>query len=164
MEFPADSPLLRIGELSRRPDASDPVLRGWENRYGLLQPVRSPGGLRLYSEAEERRLGRLQAYLADGPSAAEAVRAALSGDASTPPGRPAWPPLAASAGDGPCAALRQAPEQRALSSSRRSGGRGSFCVPWFRHAHLAGLVSSWNFRGGPAAGPRHGIAAGGSTA
>ena len=33
---------------------------------------------------------------------------ALSGDASTPPGRPAGPPLAASAGDGLSAALRQA--------------------------------------------------------
>ena len=50
MEFPGDSPLLRIGELSRRLGVSDHVLRAWENRYGLLQPVRSPGGFRLYSE------------------------------------------------------------------------------------------------------------------
>jgi MerR family transcriptional regulator, light-induced transcriptional regulator len=84
------------------------VLRAWENRYGLLQPVRSPGGFRLYSEADEWRIRRMQAYLADGLSAAEAARAALSGDASTPPGRPAGPPLAASAGDGLSAALRQA--------------------------------------------------------
>ena len=108
MEFPGDSPLLRIGELSRRLGVSDHVLRAWENRYGLLQPVRSPGGFRLYSEADERRIRRMQAYLADGLSAAEAARAALSGDASTPPGRPAGPPLAASAGDGLSAALRQA--------------------------------------------------------
>ena len=108
MEFPGNSPLLRIGELSRRLGVSDHVLRAWENRYGLLQPVRSPGGFRLYSEADERRIRRMQAYLADGLSAAEAARAALSGDASTPPGRPARPPLAASAGDGLSAALRQA--------------------------------------------------------
>ena len=108
MEFPGDSPLLRIGELSRRLGVSDHVLRAWENRYGLLQPVRSPGGFRLYSEADEWRIRRMQAYLADGLSAAEAARAALSGDASTPPGRPAGPPLAASAGDGLSAALRQA--------------------------------------------------------
>lgn len=55
--FPRDCPLLRIGELGRRLGVSDHVLRAWENRYGLLQPVRSPGCLRLYSEAEERRLG-----------------------------------------------------------------------------------------------------------
>ena len=99
---PGNRPLLRIGELSQRPGMSDHVLRARENRCGLPQPARSPGGLRLYSEAEERRLGRLQAYLTDRPSAAGAVRAALSGDASTPPGRPAWPPLAASAGNWSC--------------------------------------------------------------
>ena len=108
MEFPGDRPLLRIGELSRRLGVSDHVLRAWENRYDLLQPVRSPGGFRLYSEADEWRIRRMQAYLADGLSAAEAARAALSGDASTPPGRPAGLPLAASAGDGLSAALRQA--------------------------------------------------------
>ena len=84
------------------------MLRAWENRYGLLHPVRSPGGFRLYSEEDEWRIRRMQAYLADGLSAAEAARAALSGDASTPPRQPAGAPLAASAGDGPSAALRQA--------------------------------------------------------
>jgi hypothetical protein len=41
MEVPGDRPLLRIGELSRRLGVSDHVLRAWESRYGLLQPVRS---------------------------------------------------------------------------------------------------------------------------
>jgi DNA-binding transcriptional MerR regulator len=100
--------MLRIGELSRRLGVSDYVLRAWENRYGLLQPVRSSGGFRLYSEEDEWRIRRMQAYLADGLSAAEAARAALSADASTPPGLPAGPPLAASAEEGPSAALRQA--------------------------------------------------------
>jgi MerR family transcriptional regulator, light-induced transcriptional regulator len=108
MESSGDRPLLRIGELSRRLGVSDYVLRAWENRYGLLQPARSPGGFRLYSEEDEWRIRRMQAYLADGLSAAEAARAALSGDASTPPRQPAGAPLAASAGDGPSAALRQA--------------------------------------------------------
>jgi DNA-binding transcriptional MerR regulator len=74
MEFPGDSPLLRIGELSRRLGVSDHVLRAWENRYGLLQPVRSPGGFRLYSEADEARIRRMQAYLADGLSARGGTR------------------------------------------------------------------------------------------
>jgi hypothetical protein len=47
MDTPDGPPVLRIGELSRRLGVSDHVLRAWENRYGLLQPVRSPGGLRL---------------------------------------------------------------------------------------------------------------------
>jgi len=87
MEFPGDRPLLRIGELSRRLGVSDHVLRAWENRYGLLQPVRSPGGFRLYSEA---------------------ARATLGGDASTSLGYLAGPRLTASAGSEPSARLRQA--------------------------------------------------------
>ena len=78
--------LLRIGELSRRLGVSDHVLRAWESRYGLLQPVRSAGGFRLYSEADESRVRRMQAYLAGGLSAAEAARAVLGGDAGTQPG------------------------------------------------------------------------------
>jgi len=43
MEFPGERALLPIGELSRRLGGSDHVLRAWETRYGLLQPVRAPG-------------------------------------------------------------------------------------------------------------------------
>ena len=72
MDAPNGPPTLRIGELSRRLGVSDHVLRAWERRYGLLQPVRSPGGFRLYSEADEMRIRRMQTHLAHGLSAAEA--------------------------------------------------------------------------------------------
>jgi DNA-binding transcriptional MerR regulator len=72
--------VLRIGELSRRLGVSDHVLRAWESRYGLLQPVRSPGGFRLYSEADVTRVRRMQALAAQGLSAAEAARVALADD------------------------------------------------------------------------------------
>jgi len=88
MDTPESSPLLRIGELSRRLGVSDHVLRAWEGRYGLLQPVRSAGGFRLYSEADALRVRRMQAHLADGLSAAEAARAVLRQD-SRADGRPA---------------------------------------------------------------------------
>jgi MerR family transcriptional regulator, light-induced transcriptional regulator len=101
MEAATARPLLRIGELSRRVGVSDHLLRAWESRYGLLQPVRSAGGFRLYSEADELRIRTMQTYLAEGLSAAEAARAALAG-----PG--AGPPAAAPAGGGYFAALRQA--------------------------------------------------------
>lgn len=68
---------LRIGELSRRVGVSPELLRAWEIRYGLLQPTRSPGGFRLYSEADEERIGRMRAYQDQGLSAAEAARLAL---------------------------------------------------------------------------------------
>ena len=95
MDTPDGSPVLRIGELSRRLGVSDHVLRAWESRYGLLQPVRSAGGFRLYSEADESRVRRMQAHLADGLSAAEAARAVLGEDSGArripagPPGRTA---------------------------------------------------------------------------
>jgi MerR family transcriptional regulator, light-induced transcriptional regulator len=74
------SALLRIGELSRRVGVSEHLLRIWERRYGLLKPARSPGGFRLYSEADADRVRRMQAYLTRGLSAAEAARAVLSAD------------------------------------------------------------------------------------
>jgi MerR family transcriptional regulator, light-induced transcriptional regulator len=101
---PSDRPLVRIGELSRRLGVSDHVLRAWESRYGLLQPVRSPGGFRLYSDADESRIRRMQAYLAEGLSAAEAARAALAGGPGTHPPEPTGP----AAGREPFAELRRA--------------------------------------------------------
>jgi DNA-binding transcriptional MerR regulator len=70
--------VLRIGELSRRVGVSDHVLRAWEHRYGLLTPVRSPGGFRLYSDSDERRVRRMQFHIAQGLSAAEAARTAIA--------------------------------------------------------------------------------------
>ena len=72
--------MLRIGELSRRLGVSDHVLRAWESRYGLLQPARSAGGFRLYSEADALRVRQMQAHLAHGLSAAEAARTVLGAD------------------------------------------------------------------------------------
>jgi DNA-binding transcriptional MerR regulator len=71
---------LRIGELSRRVGVSPELLRAWEGRYGLLQPTRSAGGFRLYSEADEDRIRRMRAHQDAGLSAAEAARLALEAD------------------------------------------------------------------------------------
>lgn len=74
-------PSLRIGELSRRVGVSPELLRAWERRYGLLEPARTEGGLRLYSPADVRRVRAMQAHLQSGLSAAEAARLARSGEA-----------------------------------------------------------------------------------
>jgi MerR family transcriptional regulator, light-induced transcriptional regulator len=110
MDTPDGSPVLRIGELSRRVGVSDHVLRAWESRYGLLQPVRSAGGFRLYSEADATRVRRMQAYLTSGLSAAEAAGAVLGQDsgASTDLGRTAGPDRAAPAAGQLSDAFRQA--------------------------------------------------------
>jgi len=64
---------LRIGELSRRTGVSPELLRAWERRYGLLQPTRSAGGLRLYSPNDLSRVQAMQQHLAQGFAAAEAA-------------------------------------------------------------------------------------------
>ena len=64
---------LRIGELSRRVGLSPDLLRAWERRYELLRPVRSDGGYRLYSEADEWRLRVMKERLAAGLSPAQAA-------------------------------------------------------------------------------------------
>jgi MerR family transcriptional regulator, light-induced transcriptional regulator len=108
MDTPDGQPVLRIGELSRRLGVSDHVLRAWESRYGLLQPVRSAGGFRLYSEADESRIRRMQAHLARGLSAAEAAQAVLGQDNGAGHGRAAGPDGDASAASELSGALRQA--------------------------------------------------------
>lgn len=85
-------PVLRIGELSRRVGVSGHVLRAWESRYGLLRPARSPGGYRLYAEADASRIRQMQAQLARGLSAAEAARVVLAEAAA--PGDPDQRPAA----------------------------------------------------------------------
>ncbi len=67
----------RIGEFSRRVGVSADLLRAWEHRYGLLEPVRSPGGFRLYGEEDAARVARMRRALESGLSAAQAARVAL---------------------------------------------------------------------------------------
>lgn len=73
-----DEPYLRIGALGQRVGVSPELLRAWEQRYGLLQPVRTEGGFRLYSSADERRVRAMRRHLDAGVSAAQAARLALA--------------------------------------------------------------------------------------
>ena len=75
---------LRIGELSRRTGVSPELLRAWEQRYELLCPARSSGGLRLYASADVERVRLMQQHLAGGLAAAEAAAAVLRAEAATP--------------------------------------------------------------------------------
>jgi DNA-binding transcriptional MerR regulator len=69
---------LRIGEFARRVGVSRELLRAWERRYGLLQPVRSEGGFRLYTSDDAERVAQMKRALDEGLSAAEAARRALA--------------------------------------------------------------------------------------
>ena len=73
---------LRIGELARRVGVSPESLRAWERRYGLLEPSRTAGGFRLYTDADVERIHVMRAHLERGLSAAEAARLVIgAGDA-----------------------------------------------------------------------------------
>jgi DNA-binding transcriptional MerR regulator len=76
---------VRIGELSRRSGVSPELLRAWEHRYGLLRPMRSDGGFRLYSPQDERRVAAMRSHLERGLSAAEAARLTLDEESLATP-------------------------------------------------------------------------------
>jgi DNA-binding transcriptional MerR regulator/methylmalonyl-CoA mutase cobalamin-binding subunit len=81
----------RIKEFADIVGVAEATLRAWERRYALLQPERTQGGFRLYSNADERRIRSMQAHMARGIAAAEAASLALSeSDVEiVPPARPA---------------------------------------------------------------------------
>jgi DNA-binding transcriptional MerR regulator len=111
----AEDGRLRIGELSRRVGVSPELLRAWETRYGLLYPARTRGGLRLYSEEDERRVREMRRQIAAGLSAAEAAHVALGTAA-----RPASPEQLREHLDLALAALDEPAAQAALDRTFRS--------------------------------------------
>jgi MerR family transcriptional regulator, light-induced transcriptional regulator len=82
-QMAGDSGTLRIGEFARRVGVSPELLRAWESRYGLLQPIRTEGGFRLYTSEDAERVERMKRALDEGLSAAQAARRALTPE---PPG------------------------------------------------------------------------------
>jgi MerR family transcriptional regulator, light-induced transcriptional regulator len=106
---------LRIGELSRRSGVSVELLRAWERRYGLLEPARSDGGFRLYSDDDVERVRTMQAHLGEGLAAAEAARRALAHERET-------------AGPAPSGAVEQARQEltEALASFAEARAHSAF--------------------------------------
>src|SRR3954454_12106737 len=81
------SPQYRIGQLATRTGVEAARLRKWESRYGLLEPVRSRGGFRLYSLEDEQRVRLMMRHLERGYAAAEAASLAIEGIVSPSPAR-----------------------------------------------------------------------------
>jgi DNA-binding transcriptional MerR regulator len=57
-----------IRELVQRTGVNASTLRAWENRHGLLKPVRTESGHRLYGQADVQRVRRVQELLVQGLS------------------------------------------------------------------------------------------------
>jgi MerR family transcriptional regulator, light-induced transcriptional regulator len=65
---------LNIAALSRRTGVPADTLRKWEQRYGVLQPERTEGGQRRYSELDVARVEWLRERLSEGFRISEAAR------------------------------------------------------------------------------------------
>jgi len=61
----AERKLYRIGEVSRLADLKPFVLRYWETEFPMLQPMKSPGGLRLYRQDDVDMVFRIKRLLYD---------------------------------------------------------------------------------------------------
>ena len=59
--------------MARRVGVSPELLRAWERRYGLLEPVRTESGYRLYTEEDERRVREMVRLVDSGVSPQQAA-------------------------------------------------------------------------------------------
>lgn len=88
-----DEPTYALGAVTRLTGLNEHVLRAWERRYRAVEPRRSPGGTRRYSEADVERLRLLAAAVSAGNPIGDVAR--LSNEALRK--RAAVPPPAAPA-------------------------------------------------------------------
>ena len=63
-----------IKEAAHRAGVSIPLLRAWERRYGVVRPVRTPSGYRLYDEAAIDRVRAMRHLIEGGWAASQAAR------------------------------------------------------------------------------------------
>lgn len=82
---PADAipPRLTIGRVCRLTGLRPGTLRNWEERYGLLEPARTAGGTRLYSQGDVRRIQEIQRLLKTNGKSLLAVSRTLAGGRRT---------------------------------------------------------------------------------
>jgi DNA-binding transcriptional MerR regulator/methylmalonyl-CoA mutase cobalamin-binding subunit len=64
---------LNIAALTQRTGVAADTLRKWEQRYGILQPERTPGGQRRYTERDVARVEWLRSRLDEGYRIGEAA-------------------------------------------------------------------------------------------
>ena len=69
---------LRIGAVSRLTGLSVHALRKWEERYGAVKPVRTPGGGRLYTREDVQRLALIKSLTQAGAPLSEVARSSLA--------------------------------------------------------------------------------------
>jgi DNA-binding transcriptional MerR regulator/methanogenic corrinoid protein MtbC1 len=113
-----------IKEAAARSGVSIPTLRAWERRYGVVRPVRTDAGYRLYDEVAIDRLRVMRELLGDGWSAREAARHVLEAPEALvprdPPPSRAGPPGARDSAATPAGQL----ERDLVGAATRLDGAG----------------------------------------
>jgi DNA-binding transcriptional MerR regulator/methylmalonyl-CoA mutase cobalamin-binding subunit len=69
-----------IKEASARSGVGAPLIRAWERRYGVVEPIRTPSGYRLYDDATINVLVTMRGLTEAGWTASEAARAISAGE------------------------------------------------------------------------------------
>ncbi len=67
-------PIYAIGAVARMLNVPVGTIRSWQERYGIIEPSRTPGGQRLYSRDQLEQLQFVTARIAEGSTPAEAHR------------------------------------------------------------------------------------------
>ena len=84
----SDLGVYTIAEVEERTQLTAALLRQWERRYGFPKPERSPGGHRLYSQADLEALEQIKRWIAEGITPSQAVKRyldSLTQDGPRPP-------------------------------------------------------------------------------
>src|SRR5437763_11942004 len=79
------SGIYSIGAVCRMLGLSQPAIRSWEERYGVIVAQRSEGGRRIYTREQLAQLRFIQERLDEGLSAADAHRLLAEQQAGEPP-------------------------------------------------------------------------------
>ena len=77
-----------IKEAAQRTGVSVALLRAWERRYGIVAPVRTDAGYRLYDEIAIARIRAMRSLVADGWSPRQAAERVASTPAAIEPAHP----------------------------------------------------------------------------
>ena len=73
-----ETPRHPIRVVSRRTGLTPALLRAWEKRYGVVEPARSDGGQRLYSDDDVQRLGLLHRVVEEGRNISQVASLSLA--------------------------------------------------------------------------------------
>ena len=63
LDSPDCAELFPIRDVSRLTGVNPVTLRAWERRYGLIQPIRTESGHRLYSKADIETVNRILGWI-----------------------------------------------------------------------------------------------------